>query len=139
MHQEHTIPLNQLASNFKFIRHNVHVTPHSAGLFPRRLSTQIADLNHFTRMFSKTITAFSEAERKKYRAKFEVPAFGMLYSDAFRFRQCAYYTGDASLADVVKILINENEIPALFILAQHPKIPLHPPQLRTLFWVFSRR
>ncbi|KAF8072046.1 hypothetical protein FPV67DRAFT_1447486 [Lyophyllum atratum] len=158
MHQEHTIPWNALASNFKFSRENPHFTPRRTGLFPRNLSTQAQTLNHFVRILHKTITAFSETERAKYGASFDAPTSGNLFSDELRDRypeyldeknqrienwieraKCyynppnlGYTTSQADLAEVVKILIAENQLETLLMLAHHPEIPLGT--LRHLSW-----
>jgi hypothetical protein len=46
-----------------------------------------------------------------------------------------YRTGNGDLADVVKVLLLENEIPMLLTLAQHPEIPLA--HLHRLSWGYS--
>lgn len=159
MHQAHTIPWNSFASNFKFIRDNPHRTPRVTGLFPRNLPTQGRDLNHFSRVLAETIRTFSETERKKYGKSFKIPPSGLIFSDALRDKYpqhlnedyqrydywiaCAehgdptsmpYYDApsEPSFADVVKILINENEISALFTLAHHPRIPFC--RLYNVYW-----
>lgn len=147
MHQEHNIPWNKLASNFKFVHDNPEFTPQSAGFFVRNLPSQGKDLNHFTRVLTNTITNFAQTERKKYATSFDVPHSGLLFADELRDRyphylngrnqriqtwidearrdgSYIYDTGHGHLADVVKILINENEMPSLLMLAQHPQIPL---------------
>ena len=158
MHQEHNIPWNQLASNFKFVRNNPHYTPRMTAIFPRNLSTQKRDFDHFSRVVIKTITTFAETERAKYPASFPTLSAGLLFSDAMRERYPEYldtrnqrietwvaaaaairsnrmggvksYLG--GLADVVKILITENEMPVLLMLARHPKF--HLPWLHNLSW-----
>jgi hypothetical protein len=44
----------------------------------------------------------------------------------------SYRTSNGDLADVVKILIHENQLSTLLMLAQHPEIPLH--SLYNLSW-----
>lgn len=158
MHQEHTIPWNSLASNFVFGRDNPHFTPRRTRLFPRHLPNQAQTLNHFVRVLHKTITTFSETERAKYGTSFGAPTSGKIFSDELRDRypeyldetnqriehwierakqahhppKLGYTTSQGDLADVVKILINENEMEALFMLACHPQIPLGT--LRHLSW-----
>ena len=157
MHQEHNIPWNQVASNLKFVRNNPHYTPRRTGIFTHNLPTQGRDFNHFVRVLAKTITAFAETERAKYQASFETPSAGLLFSDAMRDRYPEYLntrnqrietwvaagariksvaaTSYGGLADVVKILITEDEMLALLMLSRHPKIPLS--QLHNLSWGHS--
>ncbi|KAG6915758.1 hypothetical protein DXG01_009995 [Tephrocybe rancida] len=158
MHQEHNVPWNALASNFKFVRENPHFTPRTTGLFPRQLPTQAATLNHFTRVLHTTITTFSTTERQKYPASFPAPTSGLLFSDELRDRhteflneknqsidfwiesakhgytpgKLVYTTANAGLADAVKVLVSENEMEPIFMLARHPQIPLGT--LKFLCW-----
>ncbi|CAA7269994.1 unnamed protein product [Cyclocybe aegerita] len=37
----------------------------------------------------------------------------------------SYYTGEGDLADVVKVLLFENQMETLLMLAQHPDVPIH--------------
>jgi len=159
MHQEHTIPWNSLASNLKFAHESPHFTPRRTGLFPRNLPNQAQTLNHFVRVLHKTITTFSDTERAKYGTSFDAPTSGKVFSDELRDRypeyldegnqrienwierakHChydpsvlGYGTSQADLADVVKILINENQMETLLMLAHHPQIPLG--KLHHLTW-----
>ncbi|GLB40691.1 hypothetical protein LshimejAT787_0805620 [Lyophyllum shimeji] len=150
MHQEHTIPWNALASNFKFSRDDPHFTPRRTALFPRNLPNQAQALNHFVRVLQTTITTFSETERAKYPASFDAPTSGRLFSDELRARypefldeknqriehwiervhayedahKIQYWLNHGDLADVVKILIDENQMQPLLMLARHPQVPL---------------
>ncbi|KAF8072045.1 hypothetical protein FPV67DRAFT_1651268 [Lyophyllum atratum] len=139
MHQEHNIPWNSLASNFRFIRDNARFTPRISGFFVRNLPTQAKTLNHFARVLSTTITTFAETERTKYNTSFDAPNSGKLFTDELRDRYPDYMneknqriehwierattssypphnkyydTSQADLAEVVKILINENQMPS---------------------------
>ncbi|KAG6907337.1 hypothetical protein DXG01_009383 [Tephrocybe rancida] len=158
MHQEHNIPWNALALNFKFIRDNPRYTPRATGIFARALPIQAATLNHFTRVLHTTITTFSATERQKYPASFPAPPSGFLFSDELRDRhpeflnernqsiefwissaqngrtlgKLGYSTRNAELADVVKVLVSENEMETLLMLARHPQIPLGA--LKNLSW-----
>ena len=154
MHQEHNIPWNTLASNFEFIHDNRHYTPRTnAGIFTRNLPHQTSQLQHFVRAFSSTVDVFSRTERAKYPKSFPAPTSGQVFTDDLRQKypdflneknqrieywilsaklHNSYSTSHGSLADVVKILISENQLSTLFILAQHPDIPFH--QLCHLSW-----
>ncbi|KAG6864687.1 hypothetical protein C0991_007898 [Blastosporella zonata] len=159
MHQEHNIPWNALASNFKFIRDNPNCTPRTYGIWSRQLPTQAESLNHFKRILHNTITTFSKTERQKYPTTFTAPASGNLFSDELRDRhpeflneknqsiefwiasakhggyiprKPGYSTRDGALANAIKVLISENEMAPLLMLAHHPDIPL--PSLQTLSW-----
>ncbi|KAL0958538.1 hypothetical protein HGRIS_000678 [Hohenbuehelia grisea] len=90
MHQEHNIPWNSVASNLQFIRDNKSKTPPRTDLFPRERPLQAKELNHFTRVFTKTITTFAETERTKYPSAKELEqkatlfTSGKLFSDEIR-------------------------------------------------------
>ncbi|KAG5646138.1 hypothetical protein DXG03_004377 [Asterophora parasitica] len=160
MHQEHTIPWNSAAANFKFYRDNAHFTPRRTALFARNLPTQGQTLNHFVRILNNTIETFSKTERAKYPASFHAPVSGPLFSDEVRDRYPEYLnernqyieywiarartrsshghsargytTSDGDLADVVKVLFHENQMQTLLMLAHHPQVPLST--LRNLSW-----
>jgi hypothetical protein len=154
MHQEHNIPWNTLASHFQFIHDNRHYTPRTnTGIFTRNLPQQTSHLQHFVRTFSNAIDTFARTERAKYPTSFPAPISGQVFTDDLRNKypdflnesnqrienwiSCArlynsYSTSQGSLADVVKILIHENQLSTLLMLAQHPDIPLH--QLCHLSW-----
>ncbi|KAG6847229.1 hypothetical protein H0H93_009396, partial [Arthromyces matolae] len=160
MHQEHNVPWNLLASNFKFVRENPNFTPRRTGLFSRQLPNQGDTLNHFARVLGKTIASFSETERQKYPSKFPTPTSGSLFTDELRdkhpefldkrnqsielwiqsalpgpgskTKELYYATSNGELADAVKVLMSENEMEGLLMLANHPQIPLQ--KLRFLSW-----
>ncbi|TFK35319.1 hypothetical protein BDQ12DRAFT_759992 [Crucibulum laeve] len=157
MHQEHNIPWNLLASNFTFIREDRRFTPPRTGFLTKNRATQEGDLNHFVKSMANMITTFSLTKREKYPSNYQPPTDGKIFSDSLRDRyphylnernqllehwiswsrpmpsgEAMYSSSDGQLADVVKILINENELQALLMLAEHPKIPLG--HLRNLSW-----
>ncbi|KAJ8473352.1 hypothetical protein ONZ45_g16327 [Pleurotus djamor] len=159
MHQEHNIPWSVFPSNFKLIKDNNQVTPRKTALFSKGTSSQAAQLNHFHRVLTSTLTTFSETERKKYPVNFEAPLEGPLFSDALRDRYpeflnernqrieywissrrlgyeegspACYTTSNGDLADVVKVLIYENQMETLLMLANHPSVPLA--DLQHLSW-----
>ncbi|KAF9459795.1 hypothetical protein BDZ94DRAFT_987331 [Collybia nuda] len=159
MHQEHNIPWLTAASHFKFIRNNPQRTPRQTGLFARNHPRQTEDLNHFSRVFAQTIATFSQTERAKHLESFPSPSTGKLFSDDFRdrypeylnkdnqlieywisrakygdaYQEGPYYnTSEGDLSDVVKILMNESQLPTLLMLARHPQIPLR--YLLNLSW-----
>ncbi|KAG6907336.1 hypothetical protein DXG01_009382 [Tephrocybe rancida] len=149
MHQEHNIPWNALVSNFKFVRDNPHHTPHTTGIFFKQLPSQATTLNHFKRAFHNTITTFSATERQKYPTSFPAPISELLFSDDLRDRfpqvlnarnqRIEYWVQSTEnnsglpwwerrsswvMKQVVKVLVSENEMEPLLILAQHPQAPL---------------
>jgi hypothetical protein len=149
MHQSHNIPWHIFPIHFQFIHPNRSVTPHRTDLFPRNLPTQAGDLNHFTNKLVATIHEFAKTERAKYPEKIAIPASGKIYPDALRDRYPEYLnetnqllenwfyegyfnSGHGGFADVVKILVIENELQALLMLVQHPKVPFT--SLRSLSW-----
>lgn len=160
MHQEHNIPWNTLAANLSYIHQNPRFTPRRTDLFSRNRPTQGPELNHFVRKLANTIQTFSETERNKFPAprqlKSECSSFGKLFQDDLRDRYSgflnsdnqlienwisrartnnggySYSTSQGDLADVVKILISENVLQPLLMLAHHEQIPL--PHLHHLSW-----
>lgn len=160
MHQEHNIPWNTLASNFKYIYENPAFTPRRTALFPRDLPNQASQVTHFSKALENTITEFSRTERAKYPETFKCPVSGKLFSDELMTHHpkflnptvhlienwiadakasdgtdddtYSFNTSHGDLADVVKILIHENEMSTLLMLAHHLQIPLI--QLRSLSW-----
>ena len=153
MHQEHNIPWKTLASNFQFIRDNPRYTPRiNAGIFIRNLPHQTSQFQHFVRAFSNTVDTFAQTERAKYPISFPTPTSDQVFTDGLRHKYpdflnernqriefwissgklYGYNTSHGSLADVVKILIHENQLSTLLMLAQHLDIPLH--QLCHLSW-----
>jgi hypothetical protein len=124
-------------------------------------ATQDKDTIFFLRNLTSTISRFSHTERGKYPTQaYTLPMSGDLFPDemcekypdylnkgnqkieswiglARRDDQSIpptlyYDTSHANLAEAVKILISENHIATLLMLAQHPLIPLH--SLRNLSW-----
>ncbi|KAF8809888.1 hypothetical protein BYT27DRAFT_7187153 [Phlegmacium glaucopus] len=158
MHQGHNIPWGLFASNFEFVRNDKRFTPNITSLRTRGKPNVSQELKHFIRKFTQTIITFSETERKKYPPRFECPTTGNLFSDELRDRypdylddrnqriehwiarahrdpvtgQRSYGTQDARLADVVKVLLHENQLSTLLMLAHHPDIPIA--HLHSLSW-----
>ncbi|KAJ6626857.1 hypothetical protein B0H10DRAFT_1870269 [Mycena sp. CBHHK59/15] len=162
MHQAHNIAWNSLSSHLIYIKDNGRYTPRRTDLFPRQLPTQGNSLNHFSRTLATTIKEFSDTERAKYPARYDAPVQGQLFSSDILSRYenlphpsvtsksqhienwikragppetPCYCTSEGDLADVVKILIGENEMGQLLMLAQHPKIPIN--RLHSLSWGHS--
>ncbi|KAF7340035.1 hypothetical protein MVEN_01921500 [Mycena venus] len=161
MHQSHNIAWDSLTTNLTFISENPAITPRRTDLFPRGLSSQANSLNHFARTIATTIRTFSDTERAKYPAHYEAPLQGKLFPDDILSRYCdlpfasvtpksqlienwieragsnppSYGTGQGDLADVVKVLLAENQLDRLLMLAQHPQVPLH--ELHWLSWGHS--
>ncbi|KAJ7770913.1 hypothetical protein DFH07DRAFT_805682 [Mycena maculata] len=163
MHQSHNIAWDSLSSNLTFIHENRRVTPPRTDLFPRHLASQAQSLNHFARTLVATIRKFSDTERAKYAARYDAPLTGPVFSDSILFRyqnldfpsvtaenqlienwiewagragpEPSYSTSQGDLADVVKVLLAENEMDQLLMLAQHPRIPIA--QLHSLSWGHS--
>ena len=158
MHQAHNIPWHLFASNFEFVQNDKSLTPNITHLKSKRNPNASQELKHFIRKFTKTIITFSETERKKYPLTFERPTNGKIFSDEIRDRypdylnernqrieywiaraSCggendprSYDTRDAPLADVVKVLLHENQLSTLLMLAHHPDIPIS--HLHSLSW-----
>ncbi|KIJ14999.1 hypothetical protein PAXINDRAFT_12266 [Paxillus involutus ATCC 200175] len=152
MHQAHTIPWNTLSANFVFIRDNPRITPRRTDLFSRGRPTQANELNHFVRVFARTISTFANTKRTKFPAPANItphapadklfpdelidkfPRYLNKKNQSIRYWISAgrvnddgkriYTTSHGDLADVVKVLIYTNNLPALLRLAHHPEIPL---------------
>ncbi|KAJ7655243.1 hypothetical protein DFH06DRAFT_495919 [Mycena polygramma] len=160
MHQAHNIAWDSLTANLVFIFENPKITPRRTDLFPRKLASQANSLNHFARTVATTIRAFSDTERAKYPAHYDAPLHGKVFSDAILSRYSnlsypsitrknqsienwieragttpSYATSEGDLADVVKILLAENQLETLLMLAQHPRVPLG--DLHSLSWGHS--
>ncbi|KAJ6604222.1 hypothetical protein DFH09DRAFT_301942 [Mycena vulgaris] len=160
MHQTHNIAWDSLSSNLTFIYENKAVTPHRTDFFPRRSESQAKSLNHFARTVAATIQKFSDTERAKFPARYSAPSSGPLFSASLlaRYGELSYHsvtaktqllenwieragptpsysTSQGDLADVVKILMAENEMDKLLMLAQHPRVPLTG--LHSLSWGHS--
>ncbi|KAJ6574639.1 hypothetical protein B0H19DRAFT_1254318 [Mycena capillaripes] len=160
MHQAHNIAWDSLTSNLTFIFENSKLTPRKTDLFPRRLQSQANSLSHFARTVATTIRTFSDTERAKYPAHYDAPLHGQLFSNTILSRyqnlsypsvtpknqlienwieraglKPSYSTSQADLADVVKVLLAENQLDTLLMLAQHPRVPLA--DLHWLSWGHS--
>jgi len=154
MHQGHNIPWDLISSNFKFVRDDKRFTPPLTGLVGLDKPHAQNELKHLIQKIIRTILTFSETERKKYPQSFVPLLTGTLFSDELRDRYPKYlnernqrveywlqkpnksdpdlaqpryesYDGrHAELADVVKVLLHENEMTSLLMLAQHPRVPI---------------
>ena len=148
MHQGHNIPWNIIASNYKYTEEDKSYTPPFTGLTlksPDDPKTKQA-LKHFVKKFAHTIRTFSDTERAKYPKVVKLRSTGPLFSDEIRDKHPEYLNAknqqidywiqkaqkipinynisDRDLADVVKVLLYENEMEVLLMLAQHPDIPI---------------
>ena len=160
MHQGHNIPWDLISSNFKFVRDDKRFTPPFTGLVSLDKPSTPNEFKHLIKKIARTILTFSETERKKYPQSFTPLPTGNLFSDELRDRfpeylnkrnqkveywieranklgaeplmQSRYDTRDAELADVVKVLLYENEMASLLMLAQHPRVPID--NLNHLSW-----
>ncbi|KAJ7693620.1 hypothetical protein B0H17DRAFT_981469 [Mycena rosella] len=161
MHQTHNIAWDSLSSNLAFVFENKAVTPWRTDFFPRSLPSQARSLNHFAKTVATTIQKFSDTERAKYPAHYSAPSSGPIFSTSLLSRYCDlpfpsvtaknqllenwieragpttpwYSTSHGDLADVVKVLLAENEMDQLLMLAQHPRVPLA--DLHSLSWGHS--
>ncbi|KAF7306403.1 hypothetical protein MIND_00431500 [Mycena indigotica] len=163
MHQSHNIAWNALSSNLVFVKDNRSVTPHRTDLCPLGLPTQAKALSHFARTLESAIIEFSTTERAKYPKAFPLPDDAVLIPDDILTRYCDipfssitrenqqlkewlaqaqdrdsslhYSTSQGDFADVVKVLLAENEMETLLMLARHPKVPLQ--DLHYLSWGHS--
>ena len=160
MHQSHNIPWDLISSNFKFVRDDKRFTPPFTGLVSLDKPNTPNEFKHLIKKITRTILTFSETERKKYPQSFTPLSTGNLFSDELRDRfpeylnkrnqrveywierankldagplmQSRYDTRDAELADVVKVLLYENEMASLLMLAQNPRVPIET--LNHLSW-----
>jgi hypothetical protein len=156
MPQSHNIAWDSLTSNLTFIAENPVVTPRRTDFFPRGLPSQANSLNHFARTVTTTTRTFSDTERAKYPTGFDAPLQGKLFPDSILERNSripasvtpksqlieywiehagptpSYNTGQGDLADVMKVLLEKNQLDQLLMLAHHPRIPLH--ELQQLSW-----
>ncbi|KAJ7462804.1 hypothetical protein B0H11DRAFT_97919 [Mycena galericulata] len=161
MHQTHNIAWDNLSSNLIFIQENPATTPRRTDLFPRQsVASQANSLSHFARTVESTIRRFSDTERTKFPAQYDAPLTGPVFSIRILARysclnypsvnaknqlieswiaragpEMTYTTSQGDLADVVKVLLAENEMDQLLMLAQHPSVPLA--QLHFLSWGHS--
>ncbi|KAH9477184.1 Gramillins biosynthetic cluster protein [Psilocybe cubensis] len=146
MHQGHNIPWNIISSNFHFVSNDRRFTSPKTSLIVHKPDEK--SLKHFIRKFGTAIRTFSKTERTKYPESFEPLLTGKVFSDELREKYpqyldernqnieawfaAGYSTSNANLAEAVKILLHENEMSTLLMLAQHPSIPLA--QLNHLSW-----
>ncbi|KAF9479088.1 hypothetical protein BDN70DRAFT_921468 [Pholiota conissans] len=139
MHQAHNIPWHLIEANFKFVLDSKQYTPQRSGFFPKDRPQAPKELKHFIKKFIDAVTTFSTTERQKYQKKFTPQTTGNVFSDDLlakypqflskevqsiefwikRF-ETGSYNGD--LMNVVNVLLAENEMETLIMLAQHPTI-----------------
>ena len=147
MHQGHNIPWNILSTNFKFkfVNEDLRFTPPFNGVVSKHIPDAPGQIKHFVHKFIHAIQTFSETERAKYPPQFTSLMSGPLFPDELLDKYPEYLnrrnqriehwiaraapngrfgTGHGDLADVVKVLLYENQMEALLMLAQHPSIPL---------------
>lgn len=153
MHQGHAIPWTIISNNFKHVRQDTRYTPPFTGIIlsgdPKKAEKE---LKHFIRKFVSVITTFSKTKRKKYPSHFPIPTTRKVFSDDMLRRypeflneenqdmdywisrakkrnseneeKITYDSSDGKLADVIKILLNENAMDTLLMLAHHPEMPI---------------
>jgi hypothetical protein len=143
MHQGHNIPWSILETHFTFTYDDKRFTPPVTGLVLKKNAIPDAvssDFKHFINKFVSTIKEFSETERKKFPAKVApIPLDGKVFSDALRDKHPEYLneriqpisywikaTRDnwncGELMDAVNVLLYENEMSTLLMLAHHPDV-----------------
>ncbi|KAF8873178.1 hypothetical protein CPB84DRAFT_1690912 [Gymnopilus junonius] len=157
MHQGHNIPWNTISTNFKLVKDDKHFTPPFTGIVSKRHPEAANEVKYFVNKFAQAIRIFSETERRKYPGNFAPIPSGNLFSDEliakypeylnrnnqkieYWIERAAnnvhfpmhYNTGSGDLADVVKVLLCENQMETLLMLAQHPSVPLG--NLHNLSW-----
>lgn len=148
MHQGHNIPWTVLSTNFKFVELDKRYTPPFTGLISQDRPGAAKDMKYFSDKFMNTIHTFSETERAKYPATFTPIFTGNVFSDELREKYPKYLNPhnqrieywmlphpairQRGLADVIKILLYENEMETLLMLAQHPIIQIS--ELHNLQW-----
>jgi len=152
MHQGHNIPWTLIESNFEFKQNDTRFTPPFNGLVSANKQNASKELRHFIHKFVQAIRTFSDTERAKYPTQITLVSEGNLFSDGLRDKYPEYLneenqrteywirrakkrhydsegillydTSDGDLADVVKVLLYENEMESLLMMANHPKIPI---------------
>ncbi len=141
MHQSHNIPWHIIEANFKFVTTNKAIMNFS----PRLLSKDnphhniTKDLQHFIAKFVSTIRTFAETERSKYPKRIAPLTRGKIFPDALREKHPVYLNernqriefwvrcfqapqGDWwTIQPVINVLLYENEMEGLIMLAQHRK------------------
>ncbi|PPQ81432.1 hypothetical protein CVT26_007480 [Gymnopilus dilepis] len=155
MHQGHNIPWNILSTNFKFVKEDRRFTPPLTGVVSKRDPAAPGQIKHFVHKSIHAIQTFSETERAKYPPQFTSLTSGPLFRDDLLDKYPEYlnrrnqriehwiaraattgnghfHTSHGDLADVVKVLLYENQMETLLMLAQHPSIPLG--DLHNLSW-----
>lgn len=144
MHQSHNIPWHIIEANFKFVTQNKGILNFQPGYFPKNNPHHdiTKDLKHFIEKFVSTIRTFSETERSKYPARIAPLARGNIFPDALRDKHPMYLNernqriefwvhcfqaphGDWwTIQPVINVLLYENEMEGVIMLAQHPQIDL---------------
>ncbi|KAF9031602.1 hypothetical protein BJ165DRAFT_1518699 [Panaeolus papilionaceus] len=148
MHQSHNIPWHLLPTHFRVVYDDKRFTPPRSHITPKNSQDPALQpsLVHLIRKFTSAIRTFSDTERQKYPPTFDAPTSAPLFSDALRDKYPEYlnernqdiahwisraqesggyyHTSHGDLADVIKVLIHENEMSSLLMLAQHPLTPI---------------
>jgi len=150
MHQSHNIPWHILASNIRYVHDDNRVTPPYTGLRLLDRPTQSGELNHFTRKFVSAIHTFALTERQKYppAQEFRTPPDDELVFSAELMAKYPDYLNENNqklenwihprylttsqrrndwsddLVRAVGILLHENQMHTLLMLANHPLIHL---------------
>jgi len=147
MHQSHNIPWHLITPNFEFKENDKSFTPPFTGLLPKDNPNTLQEIKHFIRKFAQAIRTFSDTERAKYPDQ-KLQSEGDVFSDELKKKYPEYLndtnqrieywiksmhrepgvyyhsTENEDLADVIKILLYENELPILIMIAHHPNIPI---------------
>ncbi len=155
MHQSHNIPWHLIEANFKFLAQYKGTSSFLHGYFPKDNPHHdiSRDLKHFIAKFVSTIRAFSETERIKYPQRIAPLGGGKIFPDMLRDKHHNYLnernqriefwvhcfqapstSGWLALQPVINVLLYENEMEALIMLAQHPQIDLREPMLEQEMW-----
>ena len=148
MHQSHNIPWSTFEKHFTYVVEDKRYTPPFTGFRYKESPAAVKELQHFARKFTATINEFSETERKKYPTKIPaIPRNAKVFSDALRDKyprymnehyqslSCwiaypqypqppHYHRIDLIFRDIIMILLLENEMETLLMLAQHPQIQM---------------
>jgi hypothetical protein len=150
MHQSHNIPWHLISSNFEFKENDRRFTPPRTGLVSKDNPNASQELNHFIRKFAQAIRTFSETERAKYPDQ-KLLYEGNVFSDELKMKYPDYLNDtnqriqywmrpanppsmeyhpiyghdiNSDIGDIVKILLYENELAILIMMAHHPNIPI---------------
>ena len=155
MNQSHNISWHLLEANFKFLSQYKGSSNFLSSYFPKDNPHHdiSRDLKHFIAKFVSTILTFSETGRSRFPKRIAPLGRGKVFPDMLRDKHPNYLnernqriefwvhcfqapstSGWLPLQPVINVLLYENEMEALIMLAQHPDINLREPMLEQEEW-----